>query len=116
MGRPLFMHVVIWQAFVLGAVAWAGSDRSDRGPAGLARMESQQSSRVSVIGTLRCLVAAENNGEACSLSLTNRENGKNLRISGSSSAMRLYTDGKTEVVATGTIQGDSLRVIDIRAE
>jgi len=34
----------------------------------------------------------------------------------SNTAMRLFQNGQTQVVATGTVAGDALKIIEIRAE
>ena len=119
MGRSLITHLVILQALSLGLVAWADASResrADRNPAGLARIESQQSARVALRGSLACPMAESNTGSACQLSFTPSDKGKTLRINESNSAMRLFHEGKTDVIATGTIQGDSFRIIEIKPD
>lgn len=113
MGRSIIMHLVVIQAFGVCVMAWAGSDR--RESAGINRIDARDLSRVTVRGDLRCLMPESNTGQACALQLASHE-GETFRISSSNPAMRLYHDGKTQVVATGTVSGDQLRIIDIRSE
>lgn len=114
MGRLLLTHLIILQGIGLAAVAYAGTDRA-RSSAGLTRLESYYAEEVNVRGTLRCPLPEENNGRACTLSFVDRSTGASLRVIGSDSAMRLFQDGKTDVSARGTIQGDALRVKEITA-
>jgi len=57
-----------------------------------------------------------NTGGACTLQIVDEDTGQTLRIVASNAAMRLFQNGQTRVVATGTVSGDALRVIEIRAE
>ncbi len=115
MGRSLFTHLVILQAVGLGVVAMAGTDRGfdrDRN-VGLARLQAREEEKVDVRGFLTCTLAEVNNGKPCTLSLINSANGESLRVIGGNEAMSLYQAGKTEVVATGAISGDTIRISSI---
>ena len=118
MGRSIFTHLVIIQALGLCVVAWAGTgkERLDREPAGLAKLDSREQAKLDIRGLLSCPMPEENNGRSCTLQIVDEANGKTLRIVGSKTAMRLFQDGQTKVVATGVISGDALQVIAIRAE
>lgn len=119
MGRSLFAHLVILQAVGLAVVAWAGNDRSDRGDrstASLARMEAREQARVDIRGTLTCPMPEQNNGRSCTLQIVSKDTGQTLKIHDSNAAMRLFQDGATQVVATGIITGDALRVIAISTD
>lgn len=113
MGRSIVMHLVIIQAFGVCVMAWAGSDR--RESVGMLRLDDRDMSRVTVRGSLQCTMPATNTGNACALQLAS-QSGEIFRIFRSNPAMRLYHDGKTQVVATGTVFGDRFRIIDIRSE
>jgi hypothetical protein len=117
MGRSTITHLVIFQAVGLVVVAIAGSaGANDRGPAGIARMEDRQASKMDIRGDLKCPMPETNDGHSCTLQLVNRSTGETLRVAASNTAMRLYQDGQTRVVATGILRGDALQVISIRAE
>ncbi len=118
MGRSLFTHLVILQAVGLAVVAWAGTDKSDRGDRNVAaaRLDARDASKVDVHGVLTCTLAEQNDGRPCSLQIYSQETGLTLKVVGSNAAMRLFQDGKTQVVATGIIAGDAIRVINIAAE
>jgi len=58
----------------------------------------------------------QNTGRACTLQIVNVDGGQTLKIHGSNAAMRLFQDGKTQVIATGIISGDALRVIAISTD
>lgn len=119
MGRSLFTHLVILQAVGLAVVAWAGNDKTDKGdraPAGLARLEARESSNIDIHGLLTCPLPAQNNGQACTLQIISEGTGQAFRIIDSNAAMQLFQEGKTQVVATGIISGDAIRVTDIASE
>jgi hypothetical protein len=104
---------------ILAVVAWAGSDRgADRGrePIGAMRQLAQTNTRTTITGQLKCTLAEANAGQACPLQIQNAETGEVLNITGSNEAMRMYQDGKTQVVATGEIRGSSLRIHTIRSQ
>lgn len=119
MGRSIFAHLVILQALGLAVVAWAGTDRADRGDratASLARIEAREQSRVDIRGTLSCPMPEQNTGRSCTLQIVSEETGQTLKIRDSNAAMRLFQDGKTQVIASGVITGDALRVIAISTD
>lgn len=119
MGRTNLTHLVILQALALGFVAWvgsAGAREHDRTPAGNLRYEAREMAKTDIRGDLKCPMPEANNGRSCTLQIVEKGTGQTFRIVASNTAMRLYQDGQTGVVATGTIQGDALRVISIRAE
>ena len=119
MGRSTITHLVILQAFALGVIAFVGSARAvehDRTPAGVMAFEAREASRVNIRGNLKCPMPATNIGGPCTLQIVNQATGETLEIAGSNAAMRLFQDGQTRVVATGTVTGDALKVISIRAE
>lgn len=119
MGRPTITHLVITQVLGLGAVAWVSSTFArDRDPASFAytRNESRDESKIDFRGRLKCPMPESNTGRACSLEIVSHETGESLRIAGSNAAMKLYQSGQTQVVATGNVMGDSLRIIEIRPE
>ncbi|MBS1961572.1 MAG: hypothetical protein JST04_05120 [Bdellovibrionales bacterium] len=91
-------------------------ERADREPAGVMRLDARDASRVDVRGDLKCPMPETNNGRSCTLQITDRQTGQTLRVVGSNAAMRLLQNGQTQVVATGTIMGDALRIIQIRPE
>jgi hypothetical protein len=113
------MQLVILQALGLGAIAAWGSARDserDRTPAGQASYEARTAAKIDIRGDLKCPMPASNTGRSCTLEIVDRETGQTLRVVASNAAMRLYQDGQTQVVATGTVVGDALRIIAIRAE
>lgn len=115
MGRSLFTHLVILQAVGLGVVAWAGSDTrdtGDRSPA-IARLDAREATKTDIRGFLTCSLPEQNDGRACTLQLISQDTGQSLKIVGSNTAMRLFQEGKTQVVATGIISGDAIRVMSI---
>lgn len=117
MGRSLFAHLVILQVAGLAVVAWAGTDTrdtADRSPS-RARLEAREAAQVDIHGFLACYLPEQNDGRACTLQLISQDTGQNLKIIGSNVAMRLYQEGKTQVVATGIISGDAIRVVSIAA-
>ena len=119
MGRSIITHLVILQAIVLGAVAFmgsAGAIEHDRTPSGVMALEAREAAKTDIRGILKCPMPEANTGASCTLQIVNRENGQTLRIVASNAAMRLFQDGQTQVVATGTIIGNALRVLSIRAE
>jgi len=116
--RTAIFHLVTLQVLSLGYVAWAdasrGGDRADR--IGAMRQLSSINSRVTIRGQLKCTLAENNQGQACPLQLENTETGEILNLAKSNAAMRLFQDGKTQVVATGEIRGGRLHVISIEAK
>jgi hypothetical protein len=90
----------------------------DRDPASFAhnRNESRDQTKVDIRGRLKCPMPESNTGRACTLEIVSAETGESLRVAGSNTAMRLFQSGQTQVVATGNIMGDSLRIIEIRPE
>lgn len=120
MGRTTITHLVIIQAIGLGIVAAIGSagaiEKADREPAGVLRLDARDASRVELRGDLKCPMPESNTGRSCTLQITDRQTGQTLRVVGSNTAMRLLQSGQTQVVATGTVTGDALRIIEIRPE
>jgi hypothetical protein len=117
MGRSTITHLVIIQAIALGVIAFIGSAGAvdhDRSPS--AYNDMRNDSKIDVRGTLKCPMPEANTGRSCTLELVNNDTGKDLRIVASNAAMRLFQDGQTQVVATGTLMGDALRIIEIRAQ
>ncbi len=112
MGRSIIAHLVIIQAFTVCVMAWAGSDRG-REPNSLLRLDAREQSKITLRGSLRCPMPETNTGAACGLQIAT-DSGEVFRIQASTPAMRLYQDGKIQVVATGVPVGDSFRVINIR--
>ncbi len=119
MGRPTITHLVIAQFIGLGVITWANStfarDR-DRASFAYTRNESRDQTKVDIRGRLKCPMPELNTGRACSLEIVSDDTGQSLRVAGSETAMRLFQSGKTQVIATGNIMGDSLRIIQIRPE
>lgn len=117
MGRSTIAHLVIIQAIALSVIAFidsAGAVDHDRTPS--AYLDMRNSSKMDIRGTLKCPMPEANTGSSCTLQIVNSETGEALRIVASNAAMRLFQDGKTQVVATGTLIGDALRILEIRAE
>jgi hypothetical protein len=113
-------HLVVFQALTLAVVAWVGSigsvhARESRDFAAT-RQLAQVNTRTTIQGELICTLAEANNGRACPLQLKNAANGDILNVADSHAAMRLFQDGKTQVVATGEINGGRFRILSIRAE
>ena len=119
MGRSSIAHLVILQAISLSVIAFIGSAGAREGrrePAATLRQDARDSARIELRGALKCPMPESNTGQACTLTITEAETGKTLRIVASNTAMRLFHDGQTQVVATGTVIGDALKIIEIRAE
>jgi hypothetical protein len=123
MGHSSLTHLVILQVIGLSALAYIssagareGRGAHDRTPAGVMAMEARNQARVDIRGSLKCPMPETNTGRACALQIVDHDTGNTLRIIASDTAMRMYQDGQTQVVASGTIRGDSLKVITIRAE
>lgn len=124
MGRTTLAHLVIIQAIGLGIIAAVSSgispadaiERADREPAGVMRLDARDASKVELRGDLKCPMPESNTGRSCTLQITDRQTGQTLRVVGSNTAMRLLQNGQTQVVATGTVMGDALRIIEIRPE
>lgn len=111
------VHLIALQFFSLAIFAWAGSDRTDRAQVGSMRqLASNSASRITIHGELKCTLSEANEGLACPLQIQNKANGEVLNITGTDQAMRLFQDGKTQVVATGEIEGTRFRVSRIEAE
>jgi hypothetical protein len=113
-------HLVVFQALTLAVVAWISTigsvqARESRDFAAT-RQLAQINTRTTIRGELKCTLAEANNGRACPLQLHSAEKGEIYNVSNSHAAMRLFQDGKTQVVATGEISGGQLRVLSIRAE
>lgn len=119
MGRSTITHLVILQVIGLGAIAFAasaGAREGRREPAATQRLDARDAARIALRGTLKCPMPEANTGHACTLQIVDHQTGQTLRIVASNGAMRLYQNGQTQVVATGTVSGDALRVLEIRAE
>ncbi len=119
MGRSTITHLVILQALGLGFIAFAsraGAIEHDRTPAGVMALEARDAAKIDIRGSLKCPMPEANTGRSCTLQLVSRETGQTLRVVASNAAMRLFQDGQTQVVATGTVMGDALRIIAIRPE
>ena len=117
MGRSTITHLVIIQAVGLAVLAFlASADANERGSAATARMEEAVASRADVRGDLKCPMPDSNTGEACTLEIVNRENGETLRVASSNAAMKLFQDGKTRVVATGTFRSDGFHLLSIQPD
>jgi|GEM_PF-3575647 len=123
MGHTTITQLVILQALGLGVIAYVGSAGAregragvDRSPTGVTAFETREAAKTELRGILKCPMNEVNTGQSCTLQFTDRTTGQTLRIVASNTAMRLYQNGQTQVVATGTISGDSLRIFEIRAE
>jgi hypothetical protein len=118
MGRFILMHIAIMHSVVIAAIAWAGTSRGgDRATASVTQLElSQVRTPTSIHGTLNCIFPETNTGKPCTLSLTDRKTGDTFRVIGSKTAMALYQNGTTAVVARGQIHGKSLRVDEIQQD
>ena len=119
MGRSIITHIVILQAIGLSIIAFigsAGAREGGREPAATLRLDARDAARIELRGSLKCPMPESNTGHSCTLTITEVETGKVLRIVASNTAMRLFQDGQTQVVATGTVIGDALKIIEIRAE
>jgi hypothetical protein len=113
-------HLVVFQALTLAVVAWISTIGSVQAREGrdfaATRQLTQTNNRTTIAGELKCTLSESNNGQACPLQLKSAENGETYNVSNSHAAMRLFQDGKTQVVAMGEISGGRFRVISIRAE
>jgi hypothetical protein len=118
--HDIVAHLIIFQALTLAVVAWVGSINSvharENRDFAATRQLAQVNTRATIRGELRCTLAEANNGQPCPLQLKNAANGEVLSLANSHAAMRLFQDGKTQVIAIGEITGGRLRILSIRAE
>ncbi len=112
-----FMAVVVISISALGQTSMALAGREGS----ISSIRNQfQADLVKVQGSLSCAMAAENNGQPCTLKIKEDNTGRIFELSNTSQLMRFYQDGVRNVMIEGAPNANrraatSLSVIRVTA-
>ena len=69
--------------------------------------QEMRNTKIRLWGMLNCKLAGMNNGQACTLSITDTNTGKAFELENAGAAMRLFNEGTRDVVIIGRYSAEN---------
>lgn len=114
MKKKTLIAVILGQLTVLALYSYPAFSTAEAiGARNLARIENaSNTTAITLNGELVCQMAAENNGQGCTLKLREAKSGRLYELQNPSTAMRLYQDNRRNnaslaVRVQGTLAGEN---------
>ena len=108
MNRSQFALIAV--SLVFASQAFGAREGEGRGSLAALR-QAIRVNDVKVTGPVSCKVAAQNNGEACALTIEDRGSGKTFKLEDGGEVMKLFHSGTRHVSVEGTLtEFDTIRV------